>query len=34
MRFRNASGNCAFTVSSDGYCTLIQFEEGELGEKL
>ncbi|KAK8809006.1 CAF assembly factor complex subunit b [Blastocystis sp. subtype 4] len=30
----NASGNCAFTVSSDGYCTLIQFEEGELGEKL
>ncbi|KAK8791652.1 hypothetical protein WA538_002857 [Blastocystis sp. DL] len=30
----NASGTCGFTASSDGYCTLFQFEEGELGKGL
>ena len=31
---RNTSGTCGFTASSDGYCTLFQFEEGELGKGL
>lgn len=31
VRRRSADGRFALTASSDGYCTLFQFEKGDLG---
>ena len=31
VRRRSADGKFALTASSDGYCTLFQFEKGDLG---
>lgn len=34
VRRRSADGKFALTASSDGYCTLFQFEKGDLGRSV